>query len=59
LLLACESAANASGFVRVELTSTLAGIPFYERHGYGRAEPLNLPLGKGIVLPVVRMEKSL
>ena len=59
LLRACEEAARAAGFLRMEMTSTLAGVPFYLRHGYAECEPKELPLGSGLTLPVVRMERAL
>jgi N-acetylglutamate synthase-like GNAT family acetyltransferase len=57
LLLACENAARAAGFRRMQMTSTLAGIPFYTRHCYAALEALELPLEGKTVLPVMRMEK--
>jgi GNAT superfamily N-acetyltransferase len=59
LLNTCEDAARAAGFTRAELTSTLTGIPLYEVRGFVAKERLELPLGNGATLPVVRMEKSL
>ena len=43
----------------MEMTSTLAGLEFYRRHGYLQSEALELPLGDGLSLPVRRMEKRL
>jgi N-acetylglutamate synthase-like GNAT family acetyltransferase len=59
LLHTCEDAARAAGFTRVELTSTLTGIPLYEVRGFVARERIELPLSNGATLPVVRMEKSL
>jgi GNAT superfamily N-acetyltransferase len=59
LLRTCEDAARAAGFTRVELTSTLTGIPLYEVRGFVARECIELPLANGATLPVVRMEKSL
>jgi len=59
LLNTCEDAARAAGFTRAELTSTLTGIPLYDVRGFVAGERLELPLGNGATLPVVRMEKSL
>jgi GNAT superfamily N-acetyltransferase len=59
ILQECERRARAMGFLRMEMTSTLAGIPFYLRYGYAEKEKLSLPLASGVTLPVVRMEKAL
>jgi GNAT superfamily N-acetyltransferase len=59
LLNTCEDAARAAGFTRAELTSTLTGIPLYEVRGFVAKERLELPLGNGATLSVVRMEKLL
>ncbi len=59
ILAECERRARSMGFRAMQMTSTLAGIPFYLRHGYAEKENLELPLGNGVTLPVVRMEKAL
>jgi len=59
LLHTCESAAREAGFERVELTSTLTGIPLYQARGFAACEKLEIPLHNGAKLPVVRMEKPL
>ncbi len=59
LLNTCEAAARASGFARVELTSTLTGVALYKARGFEPKERLELPLRNGATLPVVRMEKDL
>jgi N-acetylglutamate synthase-like GNAT family acetyltransferase len=59
LLEACESAARGAGFRRVELTSTLTGIPLYAARGFEARERLELVLQNGARLPVLRMEKDL
>ena len=59
ILKTCESAAAAAGFTRVELTSTLAGIPLYSVHGFKAEEEFGVPLSNGDKLPVVRMVKDL
>ncbi len=58
MLEACEAAARAAGFRRLELASTLTGIAFYTVHGYSGSERIEVPLVNGEVLPVVRMSKS-
>lgn len=59
ILQACESAARAAGFTRVELTSTLAGVPLYTVRGFAPDAEFDVPLGNGDKLPVIRMTKSL
>jgi len=57
ILEACESAALAAGFTRFEMGATLTGVPFYRARGYAALENLEVPLGDGEALPIVRMEK--
>jgi len=59
LLDAGERAARAAGFKRLELGSTLTGIPLYERHGFQPLERSEVPLPNGATLPIVRMWKPL
>ena len=59
LIEACERAARAEGFRRMELMATLTGIPLYERRGFIAREPVDLPLPDGVRFPLVRMEKTL
>jgi GNAT superfamily N-acetyltransferase len=59
LMHACENAAVAHGFSRMEMGSTLTGVPLYRSHGYAVLEAIDVPLGHGLTLPVVRMAKSL
>jgi GNAT superfamily N-acetyltransferase len=58
ILDACESAAIAAGFTRLEMGATLSGVAFYEARGYAKLEPLEVPLDRGVQLPIVRMAKS-
>jgi GNAT superfamily N-acetyltransferase len=58
ILDACESAAIAAGFTRLEMGATLSGVAFYEARGYSKLEPLEVPLDGGVQLPIVRMAKS-
>jgi len=55
----CESAAQAAGFRRLEMGSTLTGVPLYTLRGYREVERVDVPLPNGAVLPVVRMAKTL
>ena len=57
LLEACEKAATAAGFRRLEMGSTLSGVPLYSARGYVALEDLQVPLANGEALPIVRMEK--
>jgi GNAT superfamily N-acetyltransferase len=58
ILEACESAARAAGFSRFEMGATLTGVPLYLARGYHVVERIEVPLGNGFTLPVVRMAKS-
>ena len=58
ILRACEQAATAAGFRRLEMGATLTGIPFYRKMGYREAEAAEVPLAPGLSLSIVRMEKS-
>ncbi len=59
ILEACLDAARAAGFRRVELASTLPGVPFYLAFGFAEREAMEVPLPGGAALPVVRMERDL
>ena len=39
--------------------ATLTGVPLYRARGYAALEDLAVPLGDGLALPIVRMEKRL
>ena len=57
ILEASERAAVAAGFTHFEMGATLTGVPLYRAHGYIPMENLQVLLGNGEVLPIVRMEK--
>jgi GNAT superfamily N-acetyltransferase len=59
ILKACEAAARAEGFARLEMGATLTGVPLYRARGYVALEHLTVPLPDGESLPIVRMEKHL
>ena len=59
ILEACETAARAAGFRRLEMGATLTGVPFYRAKGYVELEKAEVPLGDGLTLPIVRMGKSM
>lgn len=59
ILDACESAAKAAGFKQLEMGATLSGVPFYRAKGYAELEDVEVPLGNGESLPIVRMAKEI
>jgi GNAT superfamily N-acetyltransferase len=59
ILQACEAAAIAGGFRRLEMGATLTGVEFYRVLGYSERERLAVPLKNGESLPIVRMEKQI
>jgi len=58
ILEACEAAAWAAGFRRLEMGATLTGVPFYRVKGYVELGAAEVPLGDGLTLPIVLMGKS-
>ncbi|MGA7752465.1 MAG: GNAT family N-acetyltransferase [Candidatus Sulfotelmatobacter sp.] len=58
ILEACETAARAEGFTRLEMGATLSGVEFYRAKGYVEVENQAVPLGNGEALPIVKMAKS-
>jgi len=58
ILEACETAARSAGFTRLEMGATLSGVPFYKAKGYEALENLDVPLGDGESMTVVRMAKK-
>jgi GNAT superfamily N-acetyltransferase len=59
ILDACLEAARAAGFRRIELASTLPGVPFYLALGFEECEPMEAPMPDGTALPIIRMERAL
>jgi GNAT superfamily N-acetyltransferase len=57
LLEICEKEALAAGFHRLEMGSTLTGVPLYRARGYRTLAQVEVDLGCGMTLPIVRMEK--
>ncbi len=55
----CERRAQEAGFRRLEMGSTLTGVPLYRLRGYQELERIAIPLPNGEALPVIRMTKSL
>ena len=59
ILQACEDAARAAGFTRLEMGATLSGVAFYKAKGYVEVENQTVPLANGETLPIVKMTKEL
>lgn len=59
ILSLCENAARAAGFTRAEMMATLAGQPLYAACGYAPIERVSAAPVDGVVVPMVRMGKSL
>ena len=59
ILKACEDAAQAAGFKRLEMGATLSGVAFYRAKGYREVENQQVPLSNGELLPIVKMTKDL
>lgn len=55
----CETAACEAGFRRIVLMATLSGEPLYRSCGYHEIERLKEEAVPGVVVPLVRMGKSL
>ena len=58
ILEACENAAMAAGFTKLEMGATLSGVAFYRAKGYAEVENQEVPLGNGERLPIVKMAKQ-
>jgi N-acetylglutamate synthase-like GNAT family acetyltransferase len=59
ILEACENAAMRAGFRSCEMGATLTGERLFRARGYRVIERVEVPLGQGLSLPVVRMGKDL
>ncbi len=59
ILKSCEDAAREAGFRRVELASTLPGIPFYLARGYEKGEEVRIEMADGQLLSTFRMTRLL
>lgn len=59
ILDACEAAARAEGFSRVEMAATLGGVPLYRACGYHDIEPFEAVTSTGYRVPLIRMGKAL
>ena len=58
ILEACENAATAAGFTRLEMGATLSGVEFYKAKGYAELEIQSVPLSNGEALTIVKMAKA-
>ena len=58
ILEASEKAAVAAGFRRFEMGSTLTGVALYGLKGYVEVERVDVPVGRGESIEVVRMVKD-
>jgi len=54
----CEGKARENGFSRCELMATLAGEPLYRVCGYKAVEKEEAVASNGVVVPLIKMEKS-
>ena len=59
ILQACEDAAKAAGFTRLEMGATLTGVKLFQARGYVALESLEVPTKEGVSLPIMRMEKRI
>lgn len=59
ILDACEAAARAEGFTRVEMAATVGGVPLYRACGYHDIEPFEAVTSTGYRVPLIRMGKAL
>ena len=58
LLAACEQAALSAGFRSLEMGATLPGEPLYAAAGYQAIERIDYRMPDGVILPIVRMGKT-
>jgi GNAT superfamily N-acetyltransferase len=60
ILNACEAAAKAEGFGKLELMATLPGVSLYARYGFRITERVEIPLADGVTtIPGAAMEKPI
>ena len=59
ILTLCEAAAAAEGYRRVELMATLSGEPLYRACGYEVREHTAAAPVNGVIVPLIRMGKTL
>ena len=59
IIQACEDAAKANGFTRMELRATLPGEPLYAAMSYEVTDRFEIPMGDGTSLACAHMKKEL
>jgi GNAT superfamily N-acetyltransferase len=59
ILDACEAEAKAAGFKWAEMMATLPGVKLYSVRGYTGDERVAVPVGEGLTIDCIRMEKIL
>ncbi len=59
ILNACEEAARASGFQRLELAATLPGVPFYLARGYTKGDTIPIETPDGGSFDTILMTRDL
>jgi GNAT superfamily N-acetyltransferase len=59
LINVCEKAAHQYGFSKIEIGSTLPGVPLYEAVGYHAIKKMRVPMPDGTYLPIMNMRKDL
>ena len=55
----CENAARTAGFGKAEMMATMAGVPLYKVCGYAEIEPVEAKTREGVIVPLIRMGKTL
>jgi GNAT superfamily N-acetyltransferase len=59
ILEACEMAAKAEGFKRLDLMATLPGLPLYEHYGFTVTERTEIHMPNGLSIGAAAMEKPI
>src|SRR5215207_2018831 len=59
IIQACEEAARADGFTKMELGATVPGEPLYAALGYEVTDRFEIPMADGTTLPAAHMKKQL
>ena len=59
IMIACERAIIEAGFRAVDIVATLPGEPLYASFGYAVVDRYDIPLVGGLMLPAVRMTKTM
>ncbi len=59
IIQACENAAQADGFTRMELVATMPGEPLYAAMGYEVTKRFDQPIQDGTTISLAHMKKQL